>query len=178
LVNLRRLSLYSNPVKNADTLSGLTAEILGVVVIHSCDTLMPDTIEPIKPVQVYREYERTKVSPGVSDKVGLSGSTSAAVAGATDQGRYNRTWTVDDTMADESGTLVLTVKLLSASEASKLLNTYKHFLIETYSNDGQEYYNEKHKKYEGTFVDPSTAPTPNLHGRLLIDEIKLKQFSI
>ena len=171
LVNLERLFLENNPVKNAYTLSHLTAEILGVVVIHSCGTLMPDTIEPIKPVQVYREYEQTKVSPGVSDKVGLSGSTSAAVAGNTDQGRYNRTWTVDDTMADESGTLVLTVKLLSASEASELLNDTKDFL-KRYTN-GQEIYNENHKKYEGTFVDPSTAPTPNLqHGRLLIDEIK------
>ena len=120
LVNLERLFLENNPVKNAYTLSHLTAKISGVD-IRTCDTHMPDTVESLKPVQVYRAYERTKVSPGVSDKVGLSGSTSAAIlSDRGDGGRDNRTWTVHDTMADESGSLTLTVKFLSPSEAKAL----------------------------------------------------------
>ena len=126
----------------------------------SCTTTTPSNIEPLERVRVYQKYERTKISEGIFDNQGLSGTVKAAVAGDPD--RHNRTWTIYNTVVEGSGTLVLTVKFLSATEAAKLLDTYKNFLIENYTN-GREVYEESGKeKYKGTFVDPPDEMIDNI----------------
>ena len=166
LVKLSTLDLRNNRVHNASTLSHLNAKILvdrGVrLAAHKCGTLMSDTLEPLDRVRVYREYEQTKISDGISDYQGLTATVKAAVAGDAD--RNNRTWTTDDTVADETGSRALTVKFLSATEAGKLLrnDVRKRLLIENYAN-GKGYYEIELAKYEGTFVDPSD---------IMIQEIK------
>ena len=114
-----------------------------VTVVPTCATMMPSNLEPLKPVKVARAYERTKISTGISDN-------RAALPKAifeSDEDRVNRTWTVHDTVADESGSLVLTVKFLNPTEADGFLR--HHVLKRKY-----KYYQEDLDKYEGTFVDP------------------------
>ena len=120
MVNLEKLNIQNNPVFNAHTLSHLTGDIALGEVTYQCGTLMPDTFEPLDRVRVYRDYAETEVSGGrgfweIQER---TGSVKAAVVGDAD--RHNRTWTIQDTVADDKASLTLTVKFLSPTEAHKL----------------------------------------------------------
>ena len=116
---------------------------------------MPDTLKPLEPVKVHRHYVKTEVSKGISEYQGLTGTTKAAVAGDAD--RNNRTWTTYDTVAHDIGSLVLTVKFLSATEAGKLLrNDVRKRLMATRA------YVADLEKYEGTFVDPPVGDVTDI----------------
>ena len=112
LINLKALDLKDNYITDfspiAEVRPNLTLYEFGIQ-RHGCSTQMPPDLDPLKPVRIIPQIERTIMST----ETGASyATTKAAVAS---EGGENRLWTPAETVAsseEEKYSLVLTVEFL------------------------------------------------------------------